>query len=212
MFYPPPSFEFEKQMEKKYGPYVAGIDEVGRGPLAGPVIAASSIIFDQESFLRDFSNVNDSKTLSKKQRETLFEKLTQCPFFQYSLGQASVEEIDQLNIRNATFLAMKRALKNIQRVSSYLVDGNALPCFDIPGKFIIKGDLKSYSIAAASIIAKVTRDRFMTELSSLYPAYHWDKNAGYGTQKHREALKKFGITPHHRKSFAPVYSLIKEKV
>lgn len=211
-----PSFDPEHTLQQRYGPFVAGVDEVGRGPLAGPVLAAAVLILDEAAFACDFAEVQDSKALTKPKREALFERLKTCPYILHALGEASVQEIDTLNIRQATFLAMRRALKTLnqtQALSAYLVDGNALPyppgaSDALPGEFLIKGDAKSCSIATASILAKVTRDRLMADLAKTYPAYAWEKNAGYGTAAHIKALKAYGATPHHRRSFAPVRSVL----
>ena len=181
-----------------------GIDEAGRGPWAGPVVAAAVIL--PEHFVTD--KINDSKKLSKKNRDLLYENITKNADF--GIGFASVNEIDRLNILQATCLAMKRALDNLNILPvRALVDGNVIPR-DLPcaAKCIVKGDSKVVSIAAASIIAKVTRDRFMTELSQLYPGYGWDKNFGYGVKQHQEALKKLGVTPEHRRSFKPIHNML----
>lgn len=198
-----PTFQFERELAQQYGPCVAGIDEVGRGPWAGPVVAASAVILDQARFLIDFSEVNDSKQLSKTKRERLYEALTRAPYIRFGIGQASVQEIDAINILQATFLAMKRSLENLH-ADACLVDGNRIPPLSIPTQAIIKGDHLSYSIATASIIAKVFRDHMMQELAKDFPEYGWQKNAGYGTAHHIAAIQKFGITQHHRHSYAPI--------
>ena len=181
-----------------------GIDEAGRGPWAGPVVAAAVIL--PENFVTD--KINDSKKLSKKNRDLLYENITKNADF--GLGFASVNEIDKLNILQATCLAMQRALDNLNILPvRALIDGNVIPR-DLPcaAKCIVKGDSKVVSIAAASIIAKVTRDRFMTELAQLYPGYGWDKNFGYGVKQHQEALKTLGVTPEHRRSFKPIHNML----
>jgi ribonuclease HII len=179
---------------------VAGVDEVGRGPLAGPVIAAA-VILDRDSTP---PGINDSKKLSVKKRELLYDLLYAGNHL-IGVGIASVEEIDQINILQAAKLAMQRAVANLPRQpEQVLVDGNQLPAFPCPAHAVIRGDAISLSIASASIIAKVTRDRLMQQLSLLHPYYSWEKNAGYGTAAHLEAMHLHGITPHHRKSFAPV--------
>ncbi|MDR2464347.1 MAG: ribonuclease HII [Holosporales bacterium] len=204
-----PSFEFELQMESAYKSVVAGIDEAGRGPLAGPVVAASVAILDKQTFLMKFAKINDSKLLTKKQREYFFQQLTTCDFVKFAVGIASVDEIDKINILQATFLAMNRSLELLitntptLHISSFVVDGNAIPTKLLPGIFIVKGDSRSYSIAAASIIAKVSRDNIMQSLAVSYPMYCWDSNMGYGTKAHFRAIQTFGITDHHRKSFVP---------
>ena len=179
------------------------MDEVGRGPLAGPVLAAAVIL--NPNFLPH--NLNDSKKLSVKKREELNTLILNSAEFAY--GEASLEEIDELNILQATMLAMKRAVNNLPRkVDHILVDGNKIPDFDAAATSVIKGDQKSVSIAAASIIAKVKRDFLMKSLSKLYPEYGWERNSGYGTKEHMEALNLVGLSPFHRKSFKPIRNLI----
>ncbi len=184
---------------------ICGIDEVGRGPWAGPVLAAAVILPDP---LPDFfSLVTDSKKLSAKKREALYPQLVEC--CQFGIGQASVEEIDTLNILQATFLAMERAFAALpQRPDFAFVDGNKLPRLPCAAQAVIGGDATVPAIAAASIIAKVARDRIMAELCREYPGYDWTKNAGYGTQSHQKGLAEFGVTPHHRRSFAPIRALL----
>lgn len=182
---------------------ICGVDEVGRGPLAGPVLAAAVIL--NPKFIPN--NLNDSKNLSVKKREQLNTLILNSAEFAY--GEASLEEIDELNILQATMLAMKRAVNNLPRkVDHILVDGNNLPDFDAAATSVIKGDQKSVSIAAASIIAKVKRDFLMKSLSKLYPEYGWERNSGYGTREHMEALNLVGLSPFHRKSFKPIRNLI----
>ena len=181
-----------------------GIDEVGRGPWAGPVVAAAVVL------PKDFStiDIDDSKKLSKKRREILFQDITSNS--DYGVGYGSVEEIDRYNILQATFLAMKRAVLDLNCVPSRaLIDGNIVPPgFPCIAKSIVKGDSKVVSIAAASIIAKVTRDRLMTNLARLYPGYGWHKNFGYGVREHKDALKLLGITSEHRRSFKPIHNML----
>lgn len=178
---------------------IAGVDEVGRGPLAGPVVAAAVILNPACLPL----GANDSKKLSSRQREALLTTIMASA--QVGLGEASVDEIDDINILQATFLAMRRAVAALpQRPDLLLVDGNQAPDFGIPTRTIVKGDSQVLSIAAASIIAKVTRDRLMTALAAHHPQYGWARNAGYGTATHMAALQQFGITPHHRRSFRPI--------
>lgn len=175
---------------------MCGVDEVGRGPLAGPVYA-SAFLFS------DFSieNVNDSKKLSPKMRDHIFDLLKANRAI-YSIGVATVEEIDNLNILNATHLAMKRAVENLAVKPDFiLVDGNSSPNFGIKFENIIKGDTISYSIACASIIAKVIRDRFMCKLHNSFSVYDFLHNKGYGTKKHIEAIKQNGPCVYHRKTF-----------
>lgn len=175
---------------------MCGVDEVGRGPLAGPVYASAVIFPDFE-----IEQVNDSKKLSAKKRENIFEILQKNNAI-YSIGTATVEEIDKINILNATKLAMTRAIENLNlKPDLILVDGNFAPNFDIKCQNIIKGDSISYSIACASIIAKVLRDKFMCSLHEKFNCYNFINNKGYGTQKHIEAIKKFGPCIYHRKSF-----------
>ena len=180
-----------------------GVDEVGRGCLAGPVFAAA-IKLDQNNFPE---GINDSKKLNKSKRLEIFKALVKkC---EYSVGISSVKEIEELNILQSSLLAMNRALKKINiKNHVILVEGNFSPDKDKNIRTVIKGDQKCISIAAASIIAKVSRDLFMEELSLKFPNYNWEKNCGYGTKKHLEAIKKFGITEHHRKTFSPIHNLL----
>lgn len=193
-------------LEKELGGTIAGIDEVGRGPLAGPVVAAA-VILDEATLpqrLRD--ELDDSKKLSVKKREALATLvLESCTV---GFGEASVAEIDRLNILKATFLAMERALAALGRaVDHALVDGNQVPPLSCPVRCVVGGDGLSLSIAAASVIAKVRRDRVMADLAHAFPGYGWETNSGYGTAEHLMALRKLGPTPHHRTSFAPVAQL-----
>jgi ribonuclease HII len=191
--------------EQACGPgVVCGIDEVGRGPLAGPVVAAA-VILPKKIHPRLLAELDDSKKLSAKKRDAL------CALIlaeaQIGLGRAEVEEIDRINILQATFLAMTRAVTALGGVAvDYaLVDGNQTPPLPVGQvRCLVKGDSKSLSIAAASVIAKVARDREMSELSQVFPGYDWEHNAGYGTARHLAAIRVLGITPHHRKSFAPI--------
>lgn len=199
------------QIESTFQGLVGGVDEVGRGPWAGPVVAAAAVFLDPSSLPSSLlDDIQDSKKLSKTKRETIFEVLTNLEAFHYGLGLASVEEIDHLNILKATFLAMERATKNLpQTPPTLLIDGKYIPRFEgIQTLPVIGGDGISLSIAAASIIAKVTRDKMMEELARAYPFYGWETNAGYGTSQHQNALKTHGITPHHRRSFAPIRALV----
>lgn len=190
-------------LESALGGMVAGIDEVGRGPLAGPVVAAA-VVIDPATLPAELAiHLDDSKKLSAKKREYLDALIRQhCRF---AIAQASVAEIDRLNILKATFLAMARAVDGLGIVPAHaLVDGNRPPPLPCPAHCVIGGDGKSLSIAAASIIAKVHRDRLMAALDLDFPGYGWAANAGYGTKAHMEALKRLGPTPHHRTSFAPI--------
>lgn len=198
-----PDFKYERLYAQNG--LIAGVDEAGRGPWAGPVVAGAVVFPDLEisDYLRD--TLNDSKKLTAVKREKLFEELHQSNAL-IGVGMASVEEIDALNILQATFLAMKRAVNNLsQPIDFSIIDGNKtppdMPC---PARFLIKGDALSLSVAAASIIAKVTRDRIMTDLAKEFPYYGWERNAGYGTKAHQEGLKQHGICIHHRKSYAPI--------
>ena len=194
-----PSYKFDQTYETP----IIGVDEVGRGPLAGPVISAA-IILNKEKIPE---GINDSKKLSKKKREVINEELISQHSF--AIGIASVEEIDKINILQASLLAMKRAVLNLNiKPQTILVDGNKLPDLEYNMYPIIKGDSKSISIAAASIIAKVYRDKLMQDLSLQYPGYYWEKNSGYGTKQHLLALNNLGVTPIHRKSFAPIYNML----
>ncbi len=201
-----PDFSFEDACPAP----VAGIDEVGRGPWAGPVMAAA-VVIDRAAAPADLiAALNDSKKLSPKRREDLCARLIACPGVAWALGEASVAEIDELNILQATFLAMRRAAASLPFVPEHaLIDGNkvppGLPC---PATAVVKGDGKSASIAAASIIAKVHRDRIMLGLDARFPNYGWCRNAGYGTPDHIAGLLTNGVTEHHRKSFAPIRKLL----
>ena len=186
---------------------ICGIDEVGRGPLAGPVLAAAVIL--PEKLPRFFATVTDSKKLSPVQREKLFPLILDC--CQVGIGSASVEEIDTHNVLQATFIAMQRAFANLPvQPDKAFVDGNRAPKLPCAIETVIGGDSKVPAIAAASIIAKVTRDRLMVELDKAFPGYGWARNAGYGTAAHQNGLKNLGVTPHHRRSFAPVTALLFE--
>jgi len=200
-----PDFEFEIQ----HGGLVAGVDEAGRGPWAGPVVAAA-VILDPDNIP---DGINDSKKLSAKKREALFGLIKASA--RVSVGEASVNEIDELNILGATMLAMRRALSGLCKdylpaPDFALIDGNRLPPdLPCPAETLVKGDARSLSIAAASVIAKVTRDRMMAALDLRFPGYGWKKNQGYGTAEHQQALQHLGVTIHHRTSFAPIQKLIK---
>lgn len=201
-----PTFAFEDRIrETAPAAVIAGIDEAGRGPWAGPVVAAAAILDPARlpASLRD--SLDDSKVLSPTRREQLFGEIEHSAAVVFGCGQAEVEEIDRLNILRANDLAMARALEALAKpVDHALVDGNRsppLPCAVTP---IVRGDALSLSIAAASIVAKVTRDRIMRRLAADYPVYGWHTNMGYGTADHRAALDRHGITPHHRRSFAPI--------
>lgn len=197
-----PDFTLEDQHEG----IVCGLDEVGRGPLAGPVVAACVVIPKDKRNLDFVDAIKDSKKLSAKKREELYEQITQ--HFFYSISELSPEEIDSLNILQASLEAMRRAHTKIKGIQHALVDGNKTANLSCAQTTVVKGDSKSKSIAAASIIAKVHRDRIMKNLAKEFPEYGWDKNSGYPTAQHREALLNHGITPHHRKSFGPVKKML----
>jgi ribonuclease HII len=192
--------------EQHFGGTVCGIDEAGRGPWAGPVVAAAAIL-DAHNLPR---GINDSKKLSAAKRDALYEQIIAST--RYGVGIASVEEIDHMNILEATKLAMQRAYDALgePQPTTALIDGNKAPLLPCYAHTIVGGDAKCLSIAAASIIAKVTRDRMMHELAQTFPHYGWEKNAGYGTKYHQDALKKWGVTPHHRQSYAPIRALLEQ--
>jgi ribonuclease HII len=188
---------FEKEGHEKGYLYIGGIDEAGRGPLAGPVVAAV-VVFDKHTKIE---GINDSKKLSEKKRDELFEIIKE-KALDYGIGIVNNEEIDEYNILNATYMAMKKALNCLKKSPDYLlIDAATIPNVDIPQNPIIKGDSKSISIAAASILAKVTRDSIMYEYDKIYPEYGFSKHKGYGTADHYKAIEENGITPIHRKSF-----------
>ena len=201
-----PSFRFELRCEGR----VAGIDEAGRGPLAGPVYAAAAVIDRTRAARKLLRMIDDSKKLTLEQREEAYEAMIASGVVQFAVGEASVEEIDRVNILQATYLAMRRAVQALaEQPEVVLVDGNRVPPqLGCRAEAIVGGDAHSYSIAAASIFAKVTRDRYMHALALTYPGYGWETNRGYGSQQHLEALSLLGPTPHHRRSFAPVTRLV----
>ncbi|MEE2933762.1 MAG: ribonuclease HII [Pseudomonadota bacterium] len=193
--------------EISMGGRVAGIDEAGRGPWAGPVVAAAVVLHQSKMPDELRFGIRDSKVISSAKREHLFSLLHLCA--EIGVGRAEVTEIDDTNILSATFMAMKRALQALSiSVDIALVDGNQAPNLPCKVETLVKGDSLSLSIAAASIVAKVHRDREMAMLAKTFPGYGWEKNAGYGTKEHREALAKIGVTPHHRKTFSPVAKII----
>ena len=190
-------YTYEAAANEKGYQYICGIDEAGRGPLAGPVFAAAVIL--PQGLMID--GLNDSKKMTEKKREELFEVI-QKEAIGYSIAFATEQEIDEINILQATFLAMRRACEGLSVRPDYaLIDGNRMPPLDIPGETIVKGDACSANIAAASILAKVSRDRLMLELDKLYPEYQFAKHKGYGTKLHRELLQQYGPCPIHRRSF-----------
>lgn len=188
--------------------FIIGIDEAGRGPLAGPVVAAACFI--PPSLVQNFTDINDSKKLTEAKREAIFKRLHDSGVL-FGLGFASAREIDDLNILQATFLAMRRAAQKLENLphALVLVDGPyAVPRLHLPQRAIVDGDAKSLAVAAASILAKVTRDHYMQTLEQLYPGYDFGLHKGYGTAKHLEALKKLGPCKEHRRSFGPVRRLL----
>jgi ribonuclease HII len=199
-----PNYVFESRAVSKMGAPVAGVDEAGRGPLAGPVVAAA-VIFDAKRIPK---GLDDSKKLSEAARERAFVAIVETAL-SIGVGEASVDEIDLVNIRQATHLAMARAVRALALAPCFaLVDGNDAPALPCPCDTIVGGDGRSVSIAAASIIAKVTRDRQMASLHENFPLYGWLTNKGYGTKEHLDALGRLGPTAHHRRSFAPVYNIL----
>ncbi len=200
-----PDFEIENSLSG----FVAGIDEAGRGPWAGPVVAGAVVFLDKNLHLELLQGLDDSKKLSAKKREKLYNVLFEEEKngkLAIGVGEATASEIDEINILQATFLAMQRAVNKLPvKPDLAIIDGNQNPKkFLCPTKTVIKGDGKSLSISAASIVAKVYRDRLMAELAIKYPYYAFEKNAGYGTAKHIEGLKKYGIVAEHRKSYKPI--------
>ncbi len=199
----PPDFAFETAARVR-GLTVAGVDEAGRGPLAGPVVAAA-VVLDPA---RIPPGLDDSKALTARTRARLFDRLMECAGV--AVGLATVEEIDALNILRASHLAMVRALAGLGAAPGLaLIDGNLLPrgC-PVPAEAVVKGDARCLSIAAASVVAKVTRDRVMVALAQQFPGYGWERNMGYPSPEHLAALKTFGPTPFHRRSFAPVHKVL----
>ena len=197
-----PDFSFETAAATKGFVRIAGVDEVGRGPLAGPVTAAA-VILDPGAVPE---GLNDSKKLSAARREALAGQIRACA--RVAVAHASVEEIDRLNILAASQLAMRRAIDALDP-DYLLIDGNRLPGgLTAPAEAVVKGDGRALSIAAASIVAKVERDRIMVDLAQQFPGYGWERNAGYPTKEHRAALVRLGVTPHHRRSFAPVHNIL----
>ncbi|KQI73473.1 ribonuclease HII [Loktanella sp. 5RATIMAR09] len=199
-----PDFSFEQAAQARGFVHIAGVDEVGRGPLAGPVVAAAVIL--------DPANIpvglNDSKKLTAKKRDALYDELLAVA--DVSIAEATVAEIDAHNILRASHIAMVRAIAGLSQAAGYaLIDGNMVPRdLVIPSETIIKGDGRSLSIAAASIVAKVWRDRHMVALAQQHPHYGWEKNAGYPTAQHKLGLEQFGVTEHHRRSFRPIHNIL----
>jgi len=199
---PVPDFTYEQTALGAGATYIVGVDEVGRGPLAGPVTAAAVRLNPANLPL----DVRDSKAMTATARDRMFDWLME--HAEVSIAHASVEEIDEINILRASHLAMERAIQNLP-ADYALIDGNMIPRgLQCPAQAIIKGDAKSLSIAAASVVAKVTRDRLMVDLAQQHPQYGWDRNMGYPTKTHLQALLDFGITPFHRRSFGPVRNIL----
>jgi ribonuclease HII len=203
MFEPAADFSFETAALAQGARVVVGVDEVGRGPLAGPVTACA-VRLDPARIPR---GIADSKVLTAAQREVLYWEI--CAVAEVSIAHASVDEIDDMNILRAAHVAMVRAIAGISRADHALIDGNLLPRGLVCGGLaIIKGDARSLSIAAASIVAKVTRDAIMVDLAQQHPGYGWEHNAGYPTKAHLAALQNLGATAHHRRSFRPVHNIL----
>ena len=194
-----PDFSIELNCGKKI---IAGVDEAGRGPLCGPVVAGA-VVFKKYDFA-DMPLITDSKQMTEKQRQIAYDWIVNNPDVLWAVGQCSAKEIDEMNILCASLTAMKRAVSALNISPEYcLVDGNKMPDMMI-GQAVVKGDSVSLSIAAASIIAKQTRDAIMRNLAKQFPQYDWDKNAGYPTQQHLQAIDKYGINEHYRKTYRPV--------
>lgn len=202
------SFEFEQVLWKQGMVRVAGVDEAGRGPLAGPVVAAAAILprrWAETGLPAELTGLNDSKQLTEAQREKYFEFITACAEVEFAVAQVDAVQIDVINILQATHLAMNDALAQLRPLPPHaLVDGRPVKSLRVPQTAIVKGDARSFSIAAASILAKVTRDRLMLKYHAQFPEYGFDAHKGYGTAQHLAAIEKFGACPIHRKSFAPL--------
>ena len=199
-----PDYSFESAAQLRGYTRIAGVDEVGRGPLAGPVTAAA-VVLDPA---RIPDGLNDSKKLSKKKRESLYEQIMEVA--DVSIAHATVEEIEEHNILRASHIAMVRAVEGLKTAPDYcLIDGNMVPRgLTLPSETIIKGDARSVSISAASIMAKICRDCVMLSLAQQHPGYGWETNMGYGSKSHINALRNLGVTPHHRRLFRPVHNML----
>jgi ribonuclease HII len=198
-----PQLDFERSLWQQGRFRVAGVDEVGLGCLAGPIVAAAVVI---PAYCEPIEGVRDSKQMSAKQRLRLFE-VVRSQALAIGVGMATVAEVDQVNVLQASYLAMNRAIARVRSVDHALIDGRAIKpgrIHDVEFTTIVDGDAKSYAIACASVIAKVRRDRLMQRLAKRYPGYGWEKNVGYGTKQHREGMMALGLTPWHRRSYAPV--------
>ena len=190
-------WELENEIYAEGFSLICGVDEAGRGPLAGPVYAAA-VILPRDAVI---DGLNDSKKLTEKKRDALFDVITERALT-YGIASASVEEIEEFNILNATFLAMNRAVAKLDPAPELaLIDGNRNPGIAMPSRRIVKGDSRCADIAAASVLAKVSRDRYMLNLAEKYPQYHFEQHKGYGTKLHYEALREYGPSPEHRPSF-----------
>ena len=203
-----PDFSLETKYFDRGLRSISGVDEAGRGSWAGPVVAAA-VVFEKKEWPNIVNiGLDDSKKLSPKRRRDFFDIIQDNA--DVGVGLASVVEIDQINILQATFLAMDRALGNLQVTPDYtLIDGDKVPPVRYRAESIVKGDSRSISIAAASIVAKVTRDELMIELGLNFSNYAWERNMGYGTKKHKEGLERFGVTEHHRKSYKPIINILR---
>ena len=203
-----PDFSLETKYFDRGLRSISGVDEAGRGSWAGPVVAAA-VVFEKKEWPNIINiGLDDSKKLSPKRRRDFFDIIQDNA--DVGVGLASVVEIDQINILQATFLAMDRALGNLQVTPDYtLIDGDKVPPVRYRAEAIVKGDSRSISIAAASIVAKVTRDALMIELGLNFSNYAWERNMGYGTKKHKEGLERFGVTEHHRKSYKPIINILR---
>ena len=204
----PDRFEFELPFWRSGVARVAGVDEAGRGPLAGPVVAAAAILpsrWAETGLPAELSGLNDSKQLTETQRENFFEFLTRCAEIEFAVAAVDAGVIDEINILQATHRAMNGALAQLRPSPPHaLVDGRPVRTLRVPQTAIVKGDARSYSIAAASVLAKVTRDRRMREFHAQFPEYGFAEHKGYGTAQHLAAIKEFGACPIHRRSFAPL--------
>jgi ribonuclease HII len=201
-------FEFERVLWRQNLTRIAGVDEAGRGPLAGPVVAAAAILpshWSKAGLPRELDGLNDSKQLAITQREKFFQFITACGEIEFGIAEIDATLIDEINILQATHRAMNNALAQLNPLPQHaLVDGRPVKTMRVPQTAIVKGDARSYSIAAASVLAKVTRDRLMLGFHAQFPEYNFHEHKGYGTAKHLAAIEKYGACPIHRKSFAPM--------
>ena len=205
-----PDFSIEDSARSKGYFFIAGVDEAGRGSWAGPVVAGAVILEADKLIPLLRSGLDDSKKLTSRKRQKLFDILPTCASI--GVGIADVNEIDKLNILEASLLAMTRAISDLPQIPGYvMVDGNKVPDLPCPGEYVVKGDSCSLSIAAASIVAKVTRDNIMVNLAKTFTGYGWERNAGYGTQEHKLALERLGVTEQHRKSYAPIIKILSKR-